>query len=301
MMDTPQILAAVDIGSNAARLLVKSFSGEGDDVTISKLVFFRYPLRLGEEVFTSGRISEEKAKEMLRLMKIYRQIMKLYNVEKYRVCATSAMREAVNGQKVMSAIAKKTGLNMEIITGEEEASVVYGSHLEENGKDMAENLAYVDIGGGSTEIVIVKDGTMVSEHSYRIGTLRMLHSTMEANSSILSQIASDLKAIDKDIKGDIEIVGSGGNINKYFRLVSGKEKNSTSMTVHGMEKVYNRLKPLTLEERMESYDMKPDRADVIIPAGEILLTVAKTLDSKRIYVPQLGLVDGIIEQLRNNS
>ncbi len=284
--------AAIDIGSNAVRLLIKQLESD-EKPLFSKVLLLRVPLRLGFDVFASGRISEKKEKNMIRLMKAYKNLMKIYDVTAYRACATSAMRDAANGPDIIRAIEKKTGIRIEIIDGQEEARMIYNNHIEYM-KGRKGNFMYVDVGGGSTEINLLADGELVCSRSYNIGTVRILNDAVSE---------SEWQRLDKDM-GDlalsypgINIIGSGGNINKLIKLVKGRDSRYSRMSVASLQELYDRLKDMTVEERMEEYSLKPDRADVIVPAGRIFLTIAEITKAGWIYVPVIGLADGIIDGL----
>lgn len=284
--------AAIDIGSNAVRLLIKELESE-DQPRFNKVLLLRVPLRLGFDVFAEGRISDRRKKDMVRLMKCYKQLMKIYQVADYRACATSAMRDAANGREIISEVEKKTGIKIEIIDGQEEAGMIYNNHLE-NMKDRKGNFMYVDVGGGSTEINLLADGELVCSRSYNIGTVRMLNNAVEESEK--SRIKRDMKDLAVSYPG-INIIGSGGNINKLIKMVRGRDRRYPRMTVASLRELHDELKALSVEERMEIYALKPDRADVIVPAGDIFLTVAELTGAQYIYVPVIGLADGIIDGL----
>lgn len=284
--------AAIDIGSNAVRLLIKELE-EDNMPRFSKVLLLRVPLRLGFDVFANGRISEKKEKNMVRLMKCYKQLMKIYDVVDYRACATSAMRDAANGPQIIRDVEKKTGIRIEIIDGQEEARMIYNNHIE-NMKDRKGNFMYVDVGGGSTEINLLADGELVCSRSYNIGTVRMLNNAVEDSEK--ARIKRDMKDLAASYPG-INIIGSGGNINKLFKMVKGRDRRYPRMSVASLRELYDELRALSVEERMEIYALKPDRADVIVPAGDIFLTVADLTGAQYIYVPVIGLADGIIDGL----
>lgn len=285
--------AAIDIGSNAVRLLIKELECFEDGPRFNKVLLLRVPLRLGFDVFAEGKISEKREKDMVRLMKCYRQLMKIYDVVDYRACATSAMRDAANGPQIISKVEKKTGIRIEIIDGQEEARMIYNNHLE-NMRDRKGNFMYVDVGGGSTEINLLADGELVCSRSYNIGTVRMLNNAVEESEK--ARIKRDMKDLAVSYPG-INIIGSGGNINKLFKLVKGRDRRYPRMTVASLRELYDELKEMSVEERMEAYALKPDRADVIVPAGDIFITVAEITGAQYIYVPVIGLADGIIDSL----
>lgn len=284
-------IAAIDIGSNGARLLIKSFDDNAPAASrIKKLLFVRIPLRLGKDVFALGKISKERQRMMMHMMKGFRQFMQLYNVEQFRACATSAMRDAENGKKVMRHIEKETGIKLEIIPGAEEAQLLC-NNLVENTESGVGNFAYVDVGGGSTEISLLHDGVLAESHSFNIGTLRMLAGAVTPEER--NAMCRMLEKYAEDFPGT-KIIGSGGNINRLFRLAKIKG-DSRSLLVATLKQLYAELAPLSLEERMEQFKLKDDRADVIIPAAEIFLLVARSLKCEDILVPNISLADSIVD------
>ena len=291
-------LAAIDVGSNAARLLIKRVETEVDGQRhVSKLMFLRVPLRLGMDVFGNGEISEERTKEFVAMMKACRQLMKVYHVSQYRACATSAMREARNGVDVLRRIASKAHLQLDIITGDEESRIIYDNHLSWTLANLADKLAscflYVDVGGGSTEITFIQDGERVYSHSFNVGTIRMLKGQVKAG---------ELEAMKAEVArlahghASVDIIGSGGNINKLYRMASKKRKMDYLPVVTLREQLAT-LTPLTVEERMETYGLKRDRADVIVPAAQIFTLISDCAKAKRIIVPNMGLADGMINEM----
>ena len=285
--------AAIDIGSNAVRLLIKHVEETGGTPEISKVLMVRVPMRLGFDVFATGAISDKKAKDMVHLMKAYRQLMRVYDVEDYRACATSAMRDARNGSAVIRRIARKAGIRVEIIDGQEEARIIYNNHLTYMG-DRRGNYMYVDVGGGSTEVNLLSEGQLVCSRSYNVGTVRMLNRAVADTE--WQRLKGDLAALAQSYPG-INIVGSGGNINKLYRLAEQKDKRLGRMTVDTLRGLHEQLSALSVEERMAKFDLKPDRADVIVPAGHIFLLVAGLVSAEYIYVPVIGLSDGIIDEI----
>ena len=284
--------AAIDIGSNAVRLLIKQLEDDERPV-FSKVLLVRVPLRLGFDVFSEGRISSKKEKNMVRLMKAFRHLMKIYDVEDYRACATSAMRDSENGREIMRAVEEKAGIRIDIIDGQEEARMIYNNHVEYM-KGRKGNFMYVDVGGGSTEINLLSDGELVCSRSYNIGTVRILSEVVAE--SEWKRLKNDMKDLAISYPG-INIIGSGGNINKLFKIVKSKDNRYSRMPVSALREIYDELKPLTVGQRMEKYALKPDRADVIVPAAEIFLTIAEITGAGFIYVPVIGLADGIIDGL----
>lgn len=289
----PTTLAAIDIGSNGARLLIKKFDDSAPEFErIRKLMFIRVPLRLGKDVFTLGKISKERAEMMLHMMKGFKQFMLLYDVQAFRACATSAMRDAENGKKVMKRIFDKTGINLEIIPGSAEAQLLC-NNLVENTESNVGNFAYVDVGGGSTEISLLHDGILAESHSFNIGTLRLLSGNVKTEEwnnlkTMLEEYAQEFP--------DTRIIGSGGNINKLYRLVKDKNSNK-KLNVEQLRTIHNQLSQLSIEERKVKFNLKDDRADVIVPAGEIFLTVAGHLKCDEIIVPNISLADSIVDGL----
>ncbi len=289
----PINLAAIDIGSNGARLLIKRFDDNAPEFErIRKLMFIRVPLRLGNDVFTLGKISKHRAKMMLHMMKGFKQFMLVNDVSRYRACATSAMRDAENGKKVMRLIEEETGIKLEIIPGAEEAQLLC-NNLVENTESGVGNFAYVDVGGGSTEISLLHDGILAESHSFNIGTLRLLSGNVKSEER--KQMKSMLESYARDFP-DTRIIGSGGNINKLFKLVKDKNSNG-KLKVGQLHDLYNQLSQLTIEERMQRFSLKEDRADVIVPAAEIFLAVAHSLQCDEIMVPNISLADSIVDGL----
>lgn len=284
-------LAAIDIGSNGARLLIKNFRTTEDGTQqISRVMYMRVPLRLGSDVFTLGKISKERMLMMKHMLKAFKQIMKLNQVDDYRACATSAMRDAENGKKVLNKLRKSTGIDIEIINGREEARLLCNNIVENIGSAKG-NYAYIDVGGGSTEISLLHDGALTHSQSYNIGTLRMLGGMVSKET--VEKMKTDLKKFAKDMP-DIRIIGSGGNINKLFKLTHAKRENRY-VTVDEIKDLYSKLKVLSVEERIEQYGLKVDRADVIIPAAEIFITAAEALGCDSVQVPNISLADSIVD------
>lgn len=284
-------IAAIDIGSNGARLLIKSFDDNAPASSrIRKLLFVRIPLRLGQDVFTLGKVSKERQHMMMHMMKAYRQFMLLYKVEHFRACATSAMRDADNGKKVMRRIEKETGIRLEIIPGAEEAQLLC-NNLVENTDSGVGNYAYVDVGGGSTEISLLHDGVLAESHSFNIGTLRLLAGAVTQEER--NAMCSVLENYAREFPGT-KIIGSGGNINRLFKLAKVKG-DSRELPVERIRELHDILAPLSLEERKLKFKLKDDRADVIVPAAEIFMTVAGTLDCDSIVVPNISLADSIVD------
>ena len=294
-------LAAIDVGSNASRLLIKTICLDLESkITMRKALFLRVPLRLGMEVFKKGKISDEKEDEFVRTMKAYKQLMKVFHVKDYRACATSAMRDAKNGKQVLKHINEETGLKMEIISGDEESQIIYDIHLSQIQDD--NNYLYVDVGGGSTEITFISKGQRIMSHSYNIGTVRVLNEAVKTEE--LQHVKDELKEITSGYS-DITIIGSGGNINKLYRIANKRDKQESVLPVETLVKLRDRLAKMSIDERMNVFNMKPDRADDIVPAAEIFIMIAQSVNAKKIRVPNVGLADGLIndmaQQIVNNT
>lgn len=290
----PITLASVDIGSNGARLLIKRF----DDTkpvpgNVTKIMFLRVPLRLGQDVFTLGQVSEKRYRMMLHMLKGYREFMKLYGVDAYRACATSAMRDAKNGREVMRKLRDKTKIGLEIIPGDEEAGLLFSNLVEKTDSNEGE-FAYIDVGGGSTEVTMIHDGELIDSHSFNVGTLRLL--AQQVTNEEIQELKQHLESFSQKF-GKITIIGSGGNINKLCRLAHDGKKTADRLKVADLQKWYDRLAPLSIEDRMSQFALKADRADVIVPAAKIFLTCAKHLQCDEIRVPNISLADSIVDGL----
>ena len=283
--------AAIDIGSNGARLLIKRFDDNAPEFDrIKRVLFIRVPLRLGKDVFTLGKISKEREVMMMHMMKGFKHFMLLNQVDDYRACATAAMRDAENGKKIMKTIMQETGIKLEIIRGEEEARLLCNNVIEQTNSNSG-SYAYVDVGGGSTEISLLHDGVLAESHSFNIGTLRMLSG--KVTNATKYQMRGMLDTYAEEFPG-VQIIGSGGNINKLFKLTHNKNDEKV-MKVSELREIYQELAQLNEEERKEKYGLKDDRVDVIIPAAQIFLMVASGLKCDAIYVPNISLADSIVD------
>lgn len=283
--------AAIDIGSNGARLLIKRFDDNAPEFDrIKRVLFIRVPLRLGKDVFTLGKISKEREVMMMHMMKGFKHFMLLNQVDDYRACATAAMRDAENGKKIMKTIMQETGIKLEIIRGEEEARLLCNNVIEQTNSNSG-SYAYVDVGGGSTEISLLHDGMLAESHSFNIGTLRMLSG--KVTNATKYQMRGMLDMYAEEFPG-AQIIGSGGNINKLFKLTHNKNDEKV-IKVSELKEIYQELAQLNEEERKEKYGLKDDRVDVIIPAAEIFLMVANGLKCDTIYVPNISLADSIVD------
>ncbi|HIX26907.1 MAG TPA: Ppx/GppA family phosphatase [Candidatus Barnesiella excrementigallinarum] len=292
--------AAIDVGSNAVRLLIKGIYPGERETDLSKVFIVRVPLRLGQDAFTQGRISTEKTEKLLRLMRAFSQLMQVYNVLSYRACATSAMRDSSNGPDIVRYISERSGVNIEIINGLEEARIVYDSHIVDE-LEQEGNFIYVDVGGGSTEISVISNRALLQSQSYNIGTVRILNKKISR--SELFRMYRDLRQL-KTVYRNIAIIGSGGNINKLHHLAD--LPGHDPLTVEQLLELRNKLNSYSITERMERFGLKPDRADVIVPAADIYLQIATHIGAKQIWVPTIGIVDGIIytlcsEYLKTNA
>lgn len=284
--------AAVDIGSNAIRLLFYNVYDDGDKPIFKKVSLTRLPIRLGEDVFSTGVISEEKIKKLIKSMIAFRNLMEVHDVLGYRVYATSAMREAENSLDIIQRVYFETGVEIHIIDGTTEAGVIYSNHIERD-LDPNKSYMYIDVGGGSTEInYFSRNNTLVSA-SFNIGTVRSLKNKIRQKEwKLLKDSVKDIKS---KSKGVITGIGSGGNINKIFKL-SGL-KDGRPLTVKRLREIYEMLSGMSYYDRTHTLGLNADRADVIVPAAEIFLYICKYADIKTIYVPKIGLSDGIIREL----
>ncbi len=291
----PINLASIDIGSNGARLLIKRFDSEAprEEDRIKKVMFIRIPLRLGKDVFSLGKVSKEREKMMIHMLKGFKQFMKLNNVEVFRACATSAMRDAENGKKVLKKLEKETGIKLEIIKGQEEAKLLFNNLVEKTDSNEG-NFAYIDVGGGSTEVSIIHDGVLAESYSYNMGTLRMLSGKVTAETE---KLFKDNLSRYAEQYGNIKIIGSGGNINKLNKLAHHSKKNAKELPHAELKRLYSLLQPLSIEERRITFSLKEDRADVIIPAAEIFLKACEYLQCESIMVPNISLADSIVDGL----
>lgn len=284
-------VAAIDIGSNAARLYICSFFHDGADQTRIKILeFVRVPVRLGDDVFANQRIPEAKEAELLELLKAFQILMKLFHVEDYQACATSAMREAKNGKEVAERIEAAIGMKIDIIPGTKEAELIYKAHqgaIEEGGK-----LLFVDVGGGSTEISLLQGQKKIASKSFDLGAVRILDKKDKVKDWELMR--EWLKSVVKPFEADYAI-GTGGNINKFFDLM--KLKEGRFATPKQLKTTYDYVASFNLEDRIKKLGLNPDRADVILPAIEIYMTVLKASGTNKITISGLGLKEGIVAEL----
>jgi len=283
--------AAIDIGSNAVRLLIADIIQNTGSVSFKKNTLIRVPLRLGDDAFIQQHISEKKTTELVKSMVAFRNLMDVYKVTDYLACATSAMREAKNGEDIVKLIKGEANIDIEIVHGSKEASIIYASHAEQN-IDKSKNYLYIDVGGGSTELSLFSAGELIVSRSFNIGTIRILdNQDTEETWNEMKDFVRDNTRSFKQLSG----IGTGGNINKLFRL--SEEKEDMPLTFAKLRSLYTYLSSFSLKDRINVLGLNQDRADVIIPACEIYLTVMKNANIKNIYVPRVGMVDGIIQTL----
>lgn len=285
-------IAAIDIGSNAARLLINEVTEtQKGHPEFIKLNLLRIPLRLGMDVFSTGRIGTEREKMVLDSMKIFADLMKIYKVEHYRACATSAMRDAKNGDEIREKVKKISGIDIEIISGDEEATLIYENHIAET-LDKNFGYLYIDVGGGSTELMYFENGKMKYKRSFNIGTIRLL------NNLVTDENWKEMKdEIKNKIVGKKQIlaIGSGGNINKVFSM--SKTKDGKPMTHSYLKNFHKEIAALSVEERMAKYGIREDRADVLEPALVIYNNVLNWAGISKIYVPKISVADGLIHHI----
>jgi exopolyphosphatase/guanosine-5'-triphosphate,3'-diphosphate pyrophosphatase len=286
------VLAAIDIGSNAARLLISEASVYRDGtVDFTKLCYLRIPLRLGIDVFDKGFVSPEKKKKFIDTLKVYKGLMDIYKVESFRACATSAMRDAANGKEILADILTETSIQVDIITGQYEANILYETHIAEK---LAVNKAYlyIDVGGGSTEVTMFANNHTIFKESFNIGTIRLLHNKVTEEQ--WDHMKWYIKTYTRGYQ-PIEAIGTGGNINKIFSISKRKEGKPLSLEL--LKDYHKELSNTTLEERKHLYQFRDDRADVIVPALQIYTSIMRWAEAYEIYVPKIGLADGLVKML----
>jgi exopolyphosphatase/guanosine-5'-triphosphate,3'-diphosphate pyrophosphatase len=284
--------AAIDIGSNAVRLLFCNVYDKPNGETVfKKSSLVRVPVRLGEDAFSNGFISVEKADKLVMTMKAFRHLIDVHDVIAYRACATAAMREASNRDEIVKRISAEAGIEVEIIDGSTEAEVIYANHIAEH-MNQKKNYLYIDVGGGSTELTLFSEGRMVKSNSFNIGTIRILKEKVARETwTIMKEWIIQTGSKYESITG----IGSGGNINKIIGLARKKDDRQISYTK--LKELYNSLSIYSLQERITLLDMNPDRADVILPAMDIFLFVMKHANIQKVVVPQIGMSDGLIHLL----
>ena len=285
-------IAAIDIGSNAARLLIVDVSTDKYGKPIfNKLNLVRVPLRLGFDVFEKGEISKEKRGMILQTMKAYTHLINAYGVQHTIACATSAMRDASNSLDIIRKVKMETGLNIEVISGDFEASLIYENHVAET-MDTDHSYLYIDVGGGSTELTFFAEGKLVFKQSFNIGTIRILKDMV--SDTKWNEVKDFIKLKTKGFK-KIVAIGTGGNINKVFSL--SKKKDGKPLSIDLLKDYYKEISSFSLEDRINVYKLRADRADVIVPALQIYINVMRWSDAEEIYVPKIGLADGLVQHL----
>ena len=296
-MITQENYAAIDIGSNAVRLLVSTITEQKgrEETDFRKTSLVRVPIRLGEDVFEKSVISEKNIERMVDTMQAFKLLMKSHGIKKYKACATSAMREATNGAEVAKRIKDKTGVEIEIIDGNHEAAIIAATDLHELIKNDC-NYLYVDVGGGSTEYTLYSSGETVASKSFKVGTVRLLNNLVEEKT--WEEMEKWVRETTKPYK-KIDLIGSGGNINNIFKTSGKKEGKPLSLAY--LKKYNDLLNSLSYEERIMDLNLKSDRADVIIPASKIYLSSMRWARADNIFVPKIGLADGIIKSLYNGK
>jgi exopolyphosphatase / guanosine-5'-triphosphate,3'-diphosphate pyrophosphatase len=285
-------LAAIDIGSNAARLLINEvIETPTQKPEFVKLSLVRVPLRLGFDVFESGTISEERADRFVSTIKAYKHLLDAYEVKHLITAATSAMRDADNAKQILERVEQETGIQIKVITGEEEATYIYENHFADNLNNL-ESYLYIDVGGGSTELTFFSDGKLVTQKSFNIGTIRLIKN--QVNQEHWMEMRDFIR---EKLRGHhhITAIGSGGNINKVFSL--SKRKEGKPLTLELLRNYYKEFSSMTLQQRISTYHLREDRADVIVPALLIYINVMNWADAEEIHVPKIGLVDGLIHIL----
>lgn len=285
-------IAAIDIGSNAIRLLINNVEEYEAKKAVKKNAYIRVPVRMGEDVFKTGSIGEEKIRRLMETMRAFIHLMHVFNVRYYRACATSAMREAGNGSEVAALIQRQAGLRIDIISGAQEADLVFSAGALNELMNPDSTYLHVDVGGGSTEVVVYRDHRKEASNSFPIGTLRLLSGAV--TSEVQEDFANRLQELVAGYRPQA-IIASGGNINKTLKLLGKKDGDSVSYA--SLAKFHQNLSALSFEERLERYKMNSYRADVIVPALHIFLTIGRVCGIKLYIIPKVGLVDGIIRQL----
>ena len=290
--------AAIDIGSNAIRLLISNVIIEQEkEPQFKKSSLVRVPIRLGADAFVSGTISSDNIDRMIDAMKAFQLLMKVHGVEKYKACATSAMREASNGEDIVKSIKDKTGIEIDVIDGKKEAAIIFSTDLSEL-IESDQSYLYVDVGGGSTEFTIFSKGRIINSKSFKMGTVRLINNKKSENKVIFKEVQSWIETNTKNIK-KISLIGSGGNINKIFKM-SGRTIGKPISYIY-LNAQYQFLKQMSYKDRISELSLNPDRADVIIPATKIYLSAMKWSGARKVFVPKIGLSDGIIKSLYFNK
>ncbi|MBB6501812.1 exopolyphosphatase [Pedobacter cryoconitis] len=283
--------AAIDVGSNAVRLLIADITYNENGFGFKKNTLVRVPLRLGDDAFLDHKISARKIEDLVKTMQAFKNLMDVYQVTKYLACATSSMREAQNGREIIKTIQEQANVDLEIIEGQREANIIYANHIEDD-LDIKKNYLYIDVGGGSTELSVFVNKVPVASKSFDIGTIRILdNQDKEETWEEMKLWVKEQTKYHKNLAG----IGTGGNINKLYKMAN--EKEGMPLTFLKLKALYNQLNSHSLKERIQIFNLNPDRADVIIPASEIFITLMKWTGIKQIHVPRVGMADGIINLL----
>jgi exopolyphosphatase/guanosine-5'-triphosphate,3'-diphosphate pyrophosphatase len=285
-------LAAIDIGSNAARLLISDVSTNNGRAEFNKVNLVRVPLRLGFDVFDQKEISAEKTDMILHTIKAYKHLIEAYKVDHLKAAATSAMRDAANAQAIIDQVERETGILIEVISGGSEASLIYENHIAEN-MDKSNAYLYIDVGGGSTELTFFAENKLVFSASFNIGTIRLLKG--QVDDAQWETMKEFIKKETRAYTDHIIAIGSGGNINKIFSL--SKRKEGKSLSIDMLKDYYKEFSAFELQERMRVYKLREDRADVIVPALLIYINTMRWANAPEIFVPKIGLADGLIQHL----
>lgn len=286
--------ASIDIGSNAIRLLFCNVYEKTGKPGLQKAELYRVPVRLGDDAFLTREISSKKVKHLLKTVKAFKLLIDVWNPIDYYACATSALREAKNNKEIVAGILEETGIEIDIIDGKTEANILFANHIEDR-LDKDTNYLYIDIGGGSTELTMFSNGKMVASGSFDIGTIRLLHNMVKK-----STWQNFRNWLEDNCRGRQPLagIGSGGNINKLFKL--HKRPDNEEISYRTVKELSEFLNGMSNQKRIRVLGLKPDRADVIIPATTIMLETMKTAGINSMYVPQFGLADGIVHVLYEN-
>lgn len=287
--------AAIDIGSNAVRLLIADTREEHGDIKLKRQNFVRVPIRLGKDVYNDGAITWSRKENLIKTLNAFKILMEVYNPEDYRACATAAVREAFNGKEILELIEKETGLSIQVIDGLEEARLIRSTNsLPEKGGDLL--TMFVDVGGGSTEISVKSEDKLLEQRSFDVGTLRILNGKVDEN--IWQELRNWLLNFDYAF-GKINLVGSGGNINKLTKLFGRPKENL--LIYNNLKYAHDHLEKMTVKERMQTFDLRYDRADVIVPAARIFLYIMETIHADKVLAPKIGVADGLIYELHKQK
>lgn len=285
-------LSAIDIGSNAVRLLISEVTpGNSGNPSFNKILLVRVPLRLGFDVFDTGKISDHKVSLLIYTMKAFLNLLQASEVKYLKACATSAMRDSSNSAEIIALVQKETGIEIEVISGSDEASFIYENHIAEN-LDKEHSYLYIDVGGGSTELTFFSNGNLIFKDSYNIGTIRLLKN--KVSDGTWDEMKENIKNKTKGHK-EVIAIGSGGNINKVYSL--SKRKDTKPLPLEMLRDFYKELSNVSVADRISIYKMREDRADVIVPALQIYVNVMRWAGANEIYVPKIGLADGLVQHL----